>query len=109
MTTHIEIQFGEGRGPSEETLNFLQRRLPEIEPGMGIYQQEFVKVSEEEYYFTVGKLPYLRYRRFLMEVCRKMLPLIPVDIIFDVSGDNEDERLVVSWDGEDFSFKFWCM
>lgn len=106
MSTHIELLF-DPVVPESDAVQFLRKRLPEIEPS-DTYQQDFVRVSDVEYYFTVGKLPYQRHRRFLMQFCRDRLPTTPVVIIFDVSGDDEDERLVIRWDGNGFVFDFCC-
>jgi hypothetical protein len=106
MTTHIEFHFSQA--PEGSLIGMLETRLPLLEPST-TYNQEFVKESDTEYYFAVGKLPYLRHRRFLMAVCRDLLQGIPMKIIFDVSGDHQDETLVIIWDGKDFTFSFWCM
>lgn len=75
-----------------------------------ICERRKVKITADfpvtEYNIHIYKQDWYVWKRAILKHAKLLLPHLSVE--FDRSGDEEDERLIIIWNGDDFIFEYWC-
>lgn len=93
----------------------IEMRLNEPHEGFVLFMKELCEkrkvyletnTAQLEYGVNIHKQDWYGWRRAILQFAKNELPFLEIE--FDRDGDEEDERLRISWDGVDFTFQYWC-